>query len=369
MSSLRVGVNTLFLDPGRRSGTATYTWSVVEALSRHDDLDLVLYCQDGHVPTPTLRELATVRACPRFGSVVRRVVWEQARLPARAAADGIDVLFSPGYVSPLRGPVPRVVTIHDLYYARCPKAIPRVRRAYYRMFIPRSVRACTGVIAVSENTRSDLEELIPSSRGKTTVVLQGARAELSDVEPVPPLVAEPFFMMVASVTANKNPATVVAAVGELRRRGIDAHLYVVGSDPYGILAGVVVREGAADYVHHVGEVGDAALAGWYQAATAVVNASTYEGFGLPILEAQLLGAPVICSDAGPLPEVAGDAARFFDPSSVDQLADAMAALAADPAERERLISAGVQNVSRFSWDEAGRRTAEVLHAAAGAPNR
>ncbi len=365
MTRLRVGVNTLFLDPGRRSGTATYTWSIVDQLARIDDLELVLYAQDGYVPTDEIVAASTVRACPRFSSVARRVLWEQARLPQQAARERLDVLFNPGYVAPLRGPVPRVVTVHDLYYARCPEAIPRVRRAYYRTFIPRSVAACAAVIAVSENTRADLDELIPASRGKTTVVYQGARSGLAHVEPVPPGVDSPYFLMVASVTRNKNPRTVVAAVGRLRDRGVGVELCVVGPDPYGVLAEAIAAYGAAGYVHPVGEVADAELAGWYRSAVAVVNASTYEGFGLPVLEAQLLGAPVICSDAGPLPEVAGGGARFFDPRRTDQLVEAMAALHADPAERERLIQAGRVNLARFSWEEAGHRTAAVLRSAAG----
>ncbi len=369
MTPIRVGVNTLFLDPGRRSGTATYTWSVVEQLMRMDDVDLVLYAQDGYVPSEEIAAQCTVRACPRFSSAGRRVLWEQARLPRHAADDGVDVLFSTGYVSPLRGPVARVVTIHDLYYERCPEAIPRVRRAYYRTFIPRSVAACAAVIAVSENTRRDLEELIPASRGKTTVVYQGARSALADVEPVPPPACRPYFLMVASVTRNKNAATVVEAVGQLRDRGVDAELRVVGADPYGVLAEAIAAHDAGGYVHHVGEVGDAELAGWYRSSVAVVNASTYEGFGLPVLEAQLLDAPLICSDAGPLPEVAGSGARFFHPRRVDQLVEAMAVLGADPAERERLAAAGRANLARFSWEEAGHQTAAVLRSAASAAGR
>ena len=91
----------------------------------------------------------------------------------------------------------------------------------------------------------------------------------------------------------------------------------------------------------------------------LVFPSTYEGFGLPVLEAQQAGVPVVCSTAASLPEVAVDAAIFFDPLSVDEIAKAIGQLAQNPALRETLRQKGFQNVKRFSWEQTARLTLQI----------
>lgn len=364
---VRVGMNLLFLDPGRLSGTATYSWSLLAELSGRDDLEIVVFVQDGYVPSPELADRCEVEPCPRFGSVVHRVGWEQVRLPSKAEALAIDVMFSPGYVSPLRGDFAKVVTVHDLYYARWPQAIPTMRRWYYRLFIRASVRRCQHIIAVSASTRDDLAEVLPASTGKTTVVHEAARAELPTTTAVLPTVTGPYFLVVASVTHNKNVETVVIAARELRRLGIDASVVFVGEDPYGILARVIDEYDAYDGVAVIGEVTDPELAGYYRAAAAVIHPSRYEGFGLPALEAQAMGTPLISSRGGALPEVVGDGALFFDHEKPAELVSAMRRLLDEPGLGPQLVEAGRQNLERFSWSDAAQATAAVLRRAAQDP--
>jgi glycosyltransferase involved in cell wall biosynthesis len=253
-----------------------------------------------------------------------------------------------------------VVTVHDLYYERVPAAIPFVRRQYYRVGIPWSVRHCDAILAVSASTAADLASELPRSVGKVSVVHLGARADLVALD-VPATEAEvPYFLQVAAVTRNKNIDTVVSAAIALRAAGHRFTVKVVGDDPYGLLARALDRPGAAEVIEPVGEVTPDALAGLYRGAVAVLNPSIYEGFGLPVLEAQSLGAPVISSRGGSLPEVAGDGARYFDHDDPDELQAAMAALLDDPDARAHLIERGTRNVARFSWERAAAETAAVL---------
>ena len=106
----------------------------------------------------------------------------------------------------------------------------------------------------------------------------------------------------------------------------------------------------------LGWVSPADLEGLYALASCFVFPSLYEGFGLPVLEAMERGVPVACSNRGSLAEVAGGAARLFDPESPRSIAEAIEALLSDPAERERLAHAGRANAARFTWAETARRT-------------
>lgn len=358
---LRVGLNTMFLEPGRISGTAAYTWSLAEELARDEDLELVVYAQAGWVPPRVQGVDATVVRCPSgFRSVVTRVAWEQLRLPRRVAADGIDVLLSPAYVSPLLGRFAKVVTVHDLYYERVPEAVPLVRRWYYRLFIAASVRRCERVLVLSENTRRDLAEVLPRSRPKTRVASSAVRRDLLDPEPIATSIEGPYFLVVASITANKNIDVVAQAALEVRRGPHRARVCVVGEDPYGLLADALVRRGAQDALIVAGEVDDATLAGLYAGSVAVIHPSRYEGFGLPVLEAQALGVPLLSSRGGSLPEVAGAGARYFDHDRPDELVAAMTELLDDPAQRVELVRLGHENVAQYSWGATAAATAEAL---------
>ena len=111
--------------------------------------------------------------------------------------------------------------------------------------------------------------------------------------------------------------------------------------------------------------GDDALARCYREAAAFVYPSQYEGFGLPLLEAMGQGCPVLSSTGGSLPEVAGDAAAYFDPTDIDSVQHTMELTLADPARTASLVARGHDRVQRFGWDKCARETLEVYRRFAG----
>jgi glycosyltransferase involved in cell wall biosynthesis len=121
-----------------------------------------------------------------------------------------------------------------------------------------------------------------------------------------------------------------------------------------------------DRIHRLGYVAEDELPPLLYGARLFCFVSLYEGFGLPVLEAQAAGVPVMTANNSSLPEVAGDAAILVDPTDVDAIADAMLRLSSDEALRQRLIAAGHANVARFSWQKAARETLAVLLKAAQA---
>lgn len=358
---LVVAVNLLFLPPGRRSGTATYAWSLLEELAKRD-LGLILFAQDGWTPWPSSPPNVRVVRCPVFGGRVTRVMWEQRHLTARAASEGADVVFSPGYVAPLSQRLPQVITVHDMYYAVHPEAVRWAQRQYWKFFIPRSVRLATRVIAVSDSTRKDIERVLPEARGKVVTVHEAPRA-MARVGRARDAGAEQIFLAVVSVTANKNPDTLVKAAKRVRADHPGARLVIIGEDPFGLLKAAVERHQPGEAVVFLGNVSDDELAGWMAVAEAYVTASSYEGFGLPPLEAQAAGVPVISSRGGSLPEVLGDGALYADHTDAISFAAAMERLLTEPGLRQALIEAGRVNAARFSWARAAAETEAVLRAA------
>ncbi|MEO8030303.1 MAG: glycosyltransferase family 1 protein [Gemmatimonadota bacterium] len=158
----------------------------------------------------------------------------------------------------------------------------------------------------------------------------------------------PFFLYVGANEERKNLGRLRQAFGQLRAEGFDAELVICGPEAPG--------NGVEPGVRWVGRVSEAELRVLYRAARAFVFPSLYEGFGLPVLEAMACGTPVICSRATSLPEVAGDAALYFDPLDVPALTGAMIRCQTDPGLRADLSARSLHQASRFRWAETARQT-------------
>jgi glycosyltransferase involved in cell wall biosynthesis len=166
----------------------------------------------------------------------------------------------------------------------------------------------------------------------------------------------PYFLCSGSDYPHKNLPFLLRSYAWLRARWPEApELVLVGhrTKAPGIYE---LGHEPAPGVRYLGELDRDALPALYQHAEAFIYPSTYEGFGLPILEAMAAGTPVICARLTSVPEVAGDAALYLDELSMDELADRMREVA---TVRQRLIEAGRERVKRFTWEETARRTAEV----------
>ncbi len=367
MRGKRVLFNLLFIDDTPLSGPGYYAVQLFEQVIRSDTKATV----GGIVQQSALRHFSeTARAAlvtaPDLGSRIPRVLYEQVVLPLRARKFRADVLFSPAFVSPLWGAKHLVVTICDMYYAVVPEVVERFQRLYWKTFIPLSACRCRHIVTISENSRNDIIRILGVDPAKVTSIPLASRLE-PQAAARPTSTAEgiaadtPFFLMVANLTPNKNPEVVVRAVKQLNEQGIKARFIHIGKDHVRLLADAVERHGAQDYVSSLGKVDDATLMAAYAQASAVVVPSLYEGFGMPAVEAQAMGAPLLCSDRGALPEAGGSGALYFAPDNPSQLVDRMTTvLNFTPAQREQMIQDGLTNCRTMSWERTARETMAIL---------
>ncbi|HUF01390.1 MAG TPA: glycosyltransferase family 1 protein [Gaiellaceae bacterium] len=272
-----------------------------------------------------------------------RMAFTFPRLLRRAGAS----LCHTQYAVPLRPPCPCIVTVHDLSFARHPSLMRRKDRLVFRTMVPRAVRRAARVLTVSERTSRDLVELYGVPLEKIVVTPNG-------VDPVfvPGALSEPgntlsrgsYALAVGAIERRKNQ---LAALEAAIAAGLTLVLAGPEKDP--TLAEELRRRGA----RLEGYVSTERLAELYRGAACVVQASRYEGFGLPVLEAMASGTPVVAVREPALEEVAGDAAVFVDESS---LADGIARALGD---RDRLVAAGLARARDFSWRAAAERTLAV----------
>jgi len=271
--------------------------------------------------------------------LARELWWYPFRMSLLADA---DLLHFPTYYGPVRPRLPSIVTVHDLAVWRHPEAFGDWTRRYVPRAVPAVLRAAARVIAVSEFTAAELEELLRIPRERIVVVPNGVDPIFN---PDGPRSDGDYVLAVGTLEPRKNLERTIRAA---ERLGVE--LRIVGERGWG---GV---EPDGSHVRWLGRLDDGELAEQYRGAHSVIYPSLYEGFGIPILEAMACGTPVVTSDRGAMKEIADDAAVLVDPLDIADIARGMEQAVTSHAD---LREAGVRRAAAFSWDETARLTRAV----------
>jgi glycosyltransferase involved in cell wall biosynthesis len=366
-----IGLNLIFLVPGETGGMEVVARELIPALAAGAPPGM-------RFTAFVNREAAGERDAP-WGQAVpavtvpvsarNRVQWvagEQTLLPAMAARAGVDLVHSLASTAPAWGRFRRVVTVHDLIYARFPEAHAGIRDLGMRALVPLAVRRSHRVIADSQSTREDLIGLLKVSPERIDVVPLG----LGSVRREQPLSEREVRArldlgergVVLSLSAKRPHKNLLALMGAFAR-------LPSGDRPVLVLPGYPTahERDLRERARELGIEGDVRFAAWISPAEleglwaitdVFVFPSLYEGFGLPVLEAMARGVPVACSNASSLPEVAGEAALLFDPRDEGAIAQALQQLLSDRALADRLRALGLQRSREFTWERTARLTLE-----------
>ena len=386
---MRIGIDATFLEgAGRYTGMGVYTRGIARGLAAvvgDHDVFLLGY---GERPADLPESLRWERM--RLLPVGRLGPWlsHQIVLPRVARRFGFDVVHVPGVNLrlsqpgvPIRLPCPLVVTVHDAipraYYGVQGPPLPWRLRQGYRIAMAAARRADL-VLTVSETSRRDLATHLAIDPERIRVVYNGvdlppALTAHDQRDALARLgIATPYLFYAGSYEPRKNLLGVVAAYQSLLARSDLPPLVALVERQSGHREAVlraIERSGVGNRLRLVHSLSDDDLAALYRGALAFIYPSHYEGFGFTPLQALGCGVPVIAADAGALPEVLGDAARYVDPRNVEELARAIADLIDRRDERARLASRGPLQASRFRWDDAARQTLQEYAGAVAARAR
>ena len=296
--------------------------------------------------------------------------WEQLVLPATV---GKRLLFSPSNTGPIKEN--QVVMIHDMAAFDCPDTFSPLFAAWYQFLLPRLAHKVRRIITVSEFVKERIAVHAKVSRSKIVVVPNGVSSQfcpeaISGLDRAMDAVRIPsrnYILAVGSMEKRKNLHRLVQAWSAVQHRvPEDLWLVVVGAKGNSrVFAGVHLTNLPAR-VFLAGHVDECLLPSLFAGALLLAYVSYYEGFGLPPLEAMASGTPVLAGNRSSLPEVVGDAGVLVNPFSVDEIADGIHGMIENVAVRQDLRRRGLARAKQFSWDEAARRTWDVLQAAASA---
>ncbi len=369
---MHVGLNLIYLVPGETGGMEVVARELIPELlaaagESGRDLRFTAFVNReaaaaGDGPWGELLPAVTVPVNAR-----RREQWvfgEQALLPLLAARARVDLVHSLASTAPAWGPFRRVVTVHDLIYARFPEAHSGLRDRGMRVLVPLGVRRSARVITDSLSTRADLIELLGTPPERIDVAPLGFGVP-PRAHPLGAVATRARFRLgerrvLLSLSAKRPHKNLLALIDALSRIPVERRpLLVLPGYPTWHEAELRERAtalGVAADIRFENWVTGEELEGLWALADAFVFPSLYEGFGLPVLEAMHRGVPVACADASSLPEVAGDAALLFDPRDVAAIAASIERLLGDPALARSLRAKGLARAREFTWARTARLT-------------
>ena len=323
--------------------------SAIRVLCAPDELDGENWTNDPRI------EIRSFRA-PIFSVAEQLAVLRQTYRDA-------DLLWVPQYNIPLMYRGRLLVTIHDLCQLAHPETLGSdLQRWYAKRLLSAVANRADGILCVSEFTAGEVQRFL-GIEAERLIVTHPPMNEKWDA-PVGEKANEsaaPYLLTVGNIKLHKNFRTLLAAFDKIRNR-ISHDLIVVGKQDGFMNSDRKLGSMPQDErVRFTGQVSDLELRKLYKNADAFVLPSIYEGFGYPVVEAMALGCPVACSRIASLPEVAGDAALFFDPFSAEDMGRVILRILNEEGVRRKMVEEGLRRAEMLRSDACARTTAEAIN--------
>jgi glycosyltransferase involved in cell wall biosynthesis len=368
--TLNLGVNTLFMVPGDVGGTETYLRETLLAMmNEHPEMGVTLFTNlenDGYFKKLLAGYSSIHYRCLRFRAAIRplRILVEQLLLPLFVWRSKVGLLWSPGYTAPFWSICPQVVTIPDLQYKRHPEDMSRLERFTLNFLVRSACKRSDAVLAISEFSRQEIIQAGFAPEAHVHTVLLGVdrsfgrqASATTRNETLKVLIPcdVPYILCVAHTYPHKNVDLLIRAFDRIKDH-IPHNLVLVGKPRRGeaAVARAVNDLGATSRLFRLSEgVPYRSLQMLFQGADIFVLPSSYEGFGLPVLEAMMAGVPVITSKEASLPEVGGNQVLYMKSMDVDGIVEKLFALTLKTSDERQVLAAGAKKWAEgFTWERS-----------------
>jgi glycosyltransferase involved in cell wall biosynthesis len=362
--SKKIGINLLYINPKTAGGSVTYAMNLVNELAKIDDTNkYILYlnkdCKNIHfdVGANFSRKIIPFRNT----NPVKRFFGEQFIFPFFFIKDRLTLLHSLGYHGPIICPFPHIVSILDLNFVRH-EAMSNSRKIFLGIMVRIMVKVSKHILTISEFSKREFVEVLKVNEDKVTVtLLSGSSDTIIDhsKENIKNIykIQSNYIIAFGSTSAHKNITGLLNAFKILTEKKSDIQLLLVGKQhKESDLRRIVNELDISDRVIFAGFVPNEHVFLLLQESSLFVFPSFYEGFGIPLLDAQSCNIPVACSNAGSLPEVGGNGCLYFDPYNTDQMAEIMLNIVDDSELANQLINKGKANREKFSWRITAEQT-------------
>ena len=357
-----IGFNARLLKPGLSEGLNVFAQEVIFRLARRNpSWKFVLFFDHknfkGFLPYDNMQG---VYVPPPSRQMILYYTWFHYTLPEVVKSIKPNVFLSPEPFIPIRIGIPVIMTMHDIAYMYEFSGLSLPYRIYYWRMIDKYVREASHILANSDYTMRRACRLYSQPKEKFTVVGLGIK-EFPEPQKPEFKVPEIFFLYYGALQPRKNISRLLKAFDIVCSK-LDSYLLIVGrfAWEYNIIIEQWRKMKWRNRVLFTGTLSDSQIHYLLKRAVSLVFPSLMEGFGLPVVEAQKVGCPVITSNTSALPEVGGEGALYVNPHDEHEIANAMLTLATNGYKRERLIQAGLENAKRFSWEKTVEKVEQII---------
>ncbi|HLN19304.1 MAG TPA: glycosyltransferase family 1 protein [Patescibacteria group bacterium] len=361
---MKIGIDASRAFQKQRTGIEEYSYQVIKHL--RDELhseEVFLYIKKGQQINFDLPANWKVKI------IDYKILWTQLGLSLELLFHPVDVLFIPAHVVPIVHPRNTIVTVHGLEFEILPDCYSFWARFYMRVSVKFSCRWAKKIIAVSENTKKDLIRLYNVPEEKIEVIYEGVsnfkfsffsfQSSLCDKI----LDYKPYLLFIGRLEKRKNIKGIVDAYEILKDKYKIPHKLILAGKPgfgYDDIKYKIQNIRYWDDVILPGYITEEEKLQLLSSAEIFLFPTSYEGFGLPILEAQSIGTPVVCSRVSSLPEIGNNSVIYCDSIDSKSIAESMYNLISHAEVRSDIIKKGYENLKRFSWGDCGFKVAKIL---------
>ncbi len=368
---MTIGIDASRAIRAHKTGTEWYSYYLIRELATLDTQNQYIVYVDTDVPKdffslPQNFSFKKLRwPLPFF--------WTQGRLSLEMLFHPPGILFIPSHAIPIIHPKNTVTTVHDIGFFLHKGYVDAKNIRYLEWSTQYALKQCKKIITISQYSKDEIVKLLGRDPGNIEVIYlgydtsrytqpreedrQSAQVTLGKYN-----IKKPFLFSIGRIDARKNLLTLLQAFEALKKDGWEGDLVLAGTLGYHgrDIIEACKKSICHDSIQYLGWLSEEEKIHLLYRAECFVFPSVYEGFGLPILEAQSCGVPVVCSNTSSFPEVAGTAALFFDPHSSDDLKEKIFNLVSNHDLRTSLVAHGFENVKRFSWRKTAEETLSFL---------
>lgn len=386
---MKIGIDASRAFLKKRTGIEEYSFQVIKNLrEKIKDEEVTLYVRDGEI-----NDSVNNFEIPKNWKIKKinwDFFWTQIGLSLEMLLHPVDILFIPAHTVPLIHPsgllkkiypknenLKTIVTIHGLEYEFLPEAYSLWERLYMRFVIKKSCKGADKIISVSYNTKNDLMELYKVPENKIEVIHEGcsfydnqvkntiSNKKKEDALEKYQLKDFKYLLFIGRIEERKNMLGIVKAFAILKRKFLIPHKLVLAGGfgyRYSDIVKYIQNNDFKDDIYLTGYIDEKDKKEILKNADVFLFPTLYEGFGLPIIEAQSLGVPIVASNNSSIPEIIGEEGKsaLVNPHNSEDIAQAVFNILSDRNIRKDLVEPGLENVKRFSWDMCAEGVAKVL---------
>jgi len=368
---MRIGIDARMYRSGV-AGIGRYSQNLISNLLKIDSDDqFVFFMTDEDYREFKHLKMQNSNVKVKITNIPHYSLAEQTKLPKIIEKEKLDLMHFLNFNYPVNYKGKFIVTIHDLTLIKFPDTAKRtniLKRSAFNFVMKKACQNATKVIAISNNTKRDIEDIFHIDSNKVKVIYESAddntlfKCDQKYVDSMKKKynIDSPVILYVGQFRPHKNLPGLVKAFSKIRDE-IPCKLVLVGKPDlaHKRLQESIDKTGKKDDIVMPGFVSDEELACWYKLATVFVFPSLYEGFGLPGLEAMQSGTPVVAANNSVLPEIYEKAAIYFDPFETQDIADKIKSVLLNDKLHSDLVQKGKERVKQFSWEKMAKETLDL----------